>query len=97
MQCTKLATLHALTAGVGAGKFCLGICCVLCLCCGNQLCDAVYHCAVLFCAAAVIKLVTHAVLQVLVLQHLSGGEMLQQLQRVMRYTEAHACQLFRQV
>ncbi|WIA31298.1 hypothetical protein OEZ86_002200 [Tetradesmus obliquus] len=35
--------------------------------------------------------------QVLVLEHLSGGEMLQQLQRVKRYTEAHACQLFRQV
>jgi hypothetical protein len=36
-------------------------------------------------------------MQVLVLEHLSGGEMLQQLQRVKRYTEAHACQLFRQV
>jgi hypothetical protein len=35
--------------------------------------------------------------QVLVLEHLSGGEMLQQLQRVKRYTEAHACQLFRQM
>ncbi|KAF6255693.1 kinase-like domain-containing protein [Scenedesmus sp. NREL 46B-D3] len=35
--------------------------------------------------------------QVLVLEHLSGGEMLQQLQRLKRYTEAHACQLFRQV
>eukprot|EP00775_Hariotina_reticulata_P011223 gene11221-11372_t len=35
--------------------------------------------------------------QVLVLQHLSGGEMLQQLQRIKRYSEVHACQLFRQV
>jgi serine/threonine protein kinase len=34
---------------------------------------------------------------VLVLEHLSGGEMLRQLQRVKRYSEAAACALFKQV
>jgi hypothetical protein len=37
------------------------------------------------------------VLQVLVLEYLSGGEMLKQLQRLKRYTEANACQMFKQV
>jgi hypothetical protein len=37
------------------------------------------------------------VLQVLVLEHLSGGETLKQLQRLKRYTEANACQMFKQV
>lgn len=36
-------------------------------------------------------------MQVLVLEHLSGGEMLRQLQRMKRYSEANACQLFKQV
>ena len=31
------------------------------------------------------------------LEHLSGGEMLRQLQRVKRYSEAAACALFKQV
>lgn len=31
------------------------------------------------------------------LEHLSGGEMLRQLQRMKRYTEASACQMFKQV
>jgi hypothetical protein len=35
--------------------------------------------------------------QVLVLEHLSGGEMLRQLQRMKRYSEASACQMFKQV
>ncbi len=35
--------------------------------------------------------------QVLVLEHLSGGEMLRQLQRMKRYSEANACQIFKQV
>jgi hypothetical protein len=35
--------------------------------------------------------------QVLVLEHLSGGEMLRQLQRLKRYSEANACQMFKQV
>lgn len=36
-------------------------------------------------------------MQVLVLEHLSGGEMLRQLQRMKRYSEANACQMFKQV
>ena len=36
-------------------------------------------------------------LQVLVLEYLSGGEMLKQLQRMKRYSEAKACQMFKQV
>lgn len=36
-------------------------------------------------------------LQVLVLEYLSGGEMLRQLQRLKRYSEANACQMFKQV
>jgi serine/threonine protein kinase len=35
--------------------------------------------------------------QVLVLEHLSGGEMLRQLQHMRRYNEATACGLFQQV
>jgi hypothetical protein len=53
----------------------------------------VKHCRCAAAAAAAAAVLA----QVLVLEHLSGGEMLQQLQRVKRYTEAHACQLFRQV
>jgi hypothetical protein len=34
---------------------------------------------------------------VLVLEYLSGGEMLRQLQRLKRYSEANACQMFKQV
>lgn len=31
------------------------------------------------------------------LEYLSGGEMLRQLQRLKRYSEANACQMFKQV
>lgn len=35
--------------------------------------------------------------QVLVMEYLQGGEMLEQLHTIQHYSEAHACQLFRQV
>lgn len=35
--------------------------------------------------------------QVLVLEHLTGGELLRQLQRMKRYSEAFACLMFKQV
>lgn len=40
---------------------------------------------------------TACALQVLVLEYLSGGELLKQLQRMKRYSEANACQMFKQV